>query len=71
MTISDHLNHCYAEAHGLGHAGARAALRAAIADPALRAEAIDRRSVLVDAVTDKCHISRVHKAILDDVLKGA
>ncbi len=65
MTLTDHLS---AIQRNSPHA--RAAFCAEIgADPALRAQAEARLAALVPALCDKDHVSRVHRAALQEALK--
>lgn len=74
-TLQQHLDRCYAQAIGYRHpdvspgSHARQDFAAALAsDPALRLEAAARQKSLVEAVTQKCYLSRTHKAVLDQLL---
>ena len=71
MTLTDHLHACMREANRVpGAAGAHAAFREAVQwDAALATEAETHLAGLVDAVTDKCFISRTHRAALQEALK--
>lgn len=77
-SLAAHLDRCYAEHVGLRHPTmaddappAMEAFREALAtDISLRGEAGIKRDGLVDGVTKKCFISKIHRAILDTALRN-
>jgi len=73
MTLAEHLSLCYDAQHGKATESPVPAFVQAIADdPALKAAAIARRAELDNPIlVGKCYCSRVHRDILDDVLRRA
>lgn len=70
MTLTDHLIKAYACRVGQSKVSSTADFVAAVeADGDLRAELQQKRAGLTDAVTAKCFCSRMHRDILDDVLR--
>lgn len=74
-TLQQHLDRCYAQAIGHQHpsldkgVSAKHEFHASLAaDQELRTAAQERQKSLVAAVTQKCYISRTHKAVLDSLL---
>ncbi len=73
MTLGEHLSICYDATHGKSAGAPRDDFAKALKEDAtLKAAAVARRAELNNpVVTGKCYCSRLHRDILDDVLRRA